>query len=579
MRQFQFGYKNKNALKKELGKIKQWCSRKVTSAVVFHIFAQLSDKKVIDEICSVIDTEMPDAMYVGCSTNGNISDGRISEYVVSITCTVWEFPSTVVETLQFKLTTETEKEVTRQIVEKVNSSPWVKSVEMLVTIRGMSMTDFCDDLNEIRDGVEIYGGGAFNQDINNESTFVFSKNGDFSHTSVAFVLVGGDDLYIETDYVTGWKPLGREFHVTKADKSTLYELDGKPAYDAYYRYLNIKNDENFFSNTLEFPFFYEHNGIIILRAPISANDDGSLTMTSDMDENVSARIAYGDPWTILESVHRGAQKMADFSPEVIRVFSCAARRTFWGVEEISKETMPFQSLAPTSGFYTSGEFLRTDGYVNQHNVTLVIAAMREGEPVENKISPVIASEHFSGKVSMINRLATFIEAATQELEEANRKLETIAITDGLTKLYNRVEIQRRITSALEKKHNFSLIMLDIDNFKQVNDVYGHQEGDNVIIGLSKLLKEYNIRGYKAGRWGGEEFMMLLSGENIEKAAEIAEELRVKFSKTEFRLAGCRTVSIGVTQMKENDDADTLFIRVDNALYEAKGSGKNKVVII
>ena len=117
----------------------------------------------------------------------------------------------------------------------------------------------------------------------------------------------------------------------------------------------------------------------ILRAPIDSDDDGALIMTADIAENVQARIAYGDPSTILESVYNAAVSFQDFIPDTFNVFSCAARRTFWGDDEVGNETEPFQSLAPTSGFYTSGEFLRNGDYVNQHNVTLVIEAQREGD--------------------------------------------------------------------------------------------------------------------------------------------------------------------------------------------------------
>ena len=127
-------------------------------------------------------------------------------------------------------------------------------------------------------------------------------------------------MHIYTTHIAGWKPLGREFLVTKAQNALLFELDGKPAYDVYYRYLKILNDEHFFFNTLEFPFFYKHNGIDILRAPVHCNEDGTLVMTSDIDENVKARLAYGDPWTILDCVRRDEKKLGRLIPISSRSF-------------------------------------------------------------------------------------------------------------------------------------------------------------------------------------------------------------------------------------------------------------------
>ena len=616
MKQFQFDYHTITSLKRDLDKINLWCRSKVISNVVFQIYSDSLDRGQIDLVCDVISQNFPAAICMGCSTNGNIVEGRLSNASISIICTIFEYPTTKVKLLQYTLNSETALDVVDEIKNQIKENPWVKAVEMQLTIRGMSLTPFCDAFKGIDPSIAIFGGGAFNPDLNRDDACVFSNVKGYSERGVVVLLIGGEDFNVYTTHVTGWKPLGREFLVTKAKNALLYELDGKPAYDAYHRYLNILKDENFFFNTLEFPFFYKHHGINILRAPISCNDDGSLVMTADIDENVKARLAYGDPWTILASVRKDGQKIGEFNPEIIKVFSCAARRTFWGKEEISNETLPLQSLAATSGFYTSSEFLRTGEFVNQHNVTLVIAAMREGKGGEHYDFDM-SQEVFSGKVSMINRLATFIDAATQELAAANEKLSFMALTDQLSSLFNRGEIQRRINHCIEKRIQGCLVMLDVDNFKQINDTYGHKEGDNVIKGISAVLRstvdQCGFSGINAhnlsssdvvkicdkmsademnsgisqailhvktpiGRWGGEEFMVLLQDTPIDAAVDFAEKVRVTFSEMAFEKAGFRSVSVGVTEIRDGESADAACVRVDQALYQAKESGKNRVVV-
>ena len=616
MKQFQFDYHSITTLKRDLDKINLWCKSKVFSHVVFQIYSDSLDRGQIDLVCDVVSQSFPDAICMGCSTNGNIIEGRLSNSPISIVCTIFEYPTTKVKLLQYTLNAETAFSVVDEIKKEIKANPWVKAAEMQLTIRGMSMTPFCDAFTGIDESISIFGGGAFNPDINRDDACVFSNVKGYSESGVVVLLIGGEDFNVYTTHITGWKPLGREFLVTKAKNALLYELDGKPAYDAYQRYLNILKDENFFYNTLEFPFFYKHHGINILRAPISCNDDGSLVMTADIDENVKARLAYGDPWTILASVRKDGQKIGEFNPEIIKVFSCAARRTFWGKEEISNETLPLQSLASTSGFYTSSEFLRTGEYVNQHNVTLVIAAMREGKGGDHYDFDM-SQEAFSGKVSMINRLATFIDAATQELAAANEKLSFMAVTDPLSSLFNRGEIQRRITCCTTDHVQACLVMLDVDNFKQINDTYGHKEGDNVIKGVAGILRAYvdkcglsgidvhslsfsdvtaaydkmNIKDMDngvsrkilnvktpIGRWGGEEFMVLLQDTPKEAAIDFAEKVRVAFNEMSFEKAGHRSVSVGVTEILDGESADAACCRVDQALYMAKESGKNCVVV-
>ncbi|MCR5201498.1 MAG: diguanylate cyclase [Lachnospiraceae bacterium] len=588
MRQFQYKVENLNTFTKDISKLSQWCEGIVSSNIVFQIFTETIDEEEINNIVDIITNKFPYAKYMGCSTNGNICQGNFAGSKTCVICTIYEYQSTKIDILECSLTQENIKDVTDSIIDAVNERPWVKAIELLLTIRGVSMSDFCDNLSELRDGVAVFGGGAFAPDINSLDACVFSSSGTYSNHGIVYALIGGDDFFVDTMHITGWKPLGRNLLVTKAKNSILYELDHKPSYDVYYKYLNIGNDENFFTNTLEFPFFYEHNGLNILRAPTSSNPDGSLNMTADMDENVYARMAYGDPWTILDNVKKKAQRINTFNPEVIRVFSCAARRTFWGDKEVGKETLPFQAIASTSGFYTSGEFLRTDKSVNQHNVTLVVAALKEGESYNyNEFDFEVEDDIFSGKVSMINRLATFIEAATEELEEANKKLELAAISDGLTKLLNRKEIQHRITHSIKKLNddydgNVSLIMMDIDDFKKVNDTYGHKEGDIVLIELSNMLRdvaEHEATCGMAGRWGGEEFMLLLNDCNKDEATRIAEVIRQRFKDMNFEKSGSHTISLGVTEAIAGEDPDTTCIRVDSALYDAKHAGKDKVIVV
>ncbi|MBO5162984.1 MAG: diguanylate cyclase [Ruminococcus sp.] len=173
-----------------------------------------------------------------------------------------------------------------------------------------------------------------------------------------------------------------------------------------------------------------------------------------------------------------------------------------------------------------------------------------------------------------------------EHELLKQQLKTAASIDGLTGLYNRKEIQSRIDNAVENCHKnggtLSLLMLDIDNFKQVNDSYGHKQGDIVIVSLANILKNnqpYFKGKFSAGRWGGEEFMLLLHDTEISAAAYIAELIRQCFANIIFPNMRSQTISLGVTQLKQGDTSDSLCIRVDDGLYQAKKTGKNRVHII
>lgn len=583
MKQIQVVYKGEEEFAEELRRIRQWGDSHLYSTTLFHIFTGSPDQSVAENISGKIREMMPDALYVGCSVFGSIHNGNFKNDPITVTCTFFEYATTKVQVLQYPLSAENQQEVADAVVAWVREEAWVQGIEMLATIRGMSMTALCDGLSEMRDDVEIFGGGALCDDINGYDSCVFSNEGGYMEHGVVFVCYGGEDLHLEVSYITGWKPLGSYLHVTAADGCILQELNHKPAYETYYKYLHIENDEDFFLNTLEFPFFYHYHGIDIMRAPVASNPDGSLVMTSDMNSGVEARIAYGDPWTILDATQDEASRLVPLVPECILIFSCAGRRTFWGDNEAGKETLAYQEVAPTSGFYTSGEFLRTGKYLNQHNVTQVIAAMREGNPrLAQKKTIGKPHKGFRGRVSIINRMATFIKATTQELEELNGQLSQMATTDGLTGLFNRREIQRRIAEAMANHETgrLYLIMLDLDHFKRINDVYGHQVGDEVLIGAASVLKQGNgvLEDMdSSGRWGGEEFMVLAHTDDDKAAREMAEKIRESISILKFNGPEKVTASIGVTPIQTGESPDTAVVRVDNLLYEAKEGGRDRVV--
>ena len=594
MKQFQIACRNDETLLKELGEIKQWCAANPSYAMLFRVYSTDMDLEHIKHVCDILDEQMPDALYLGCTSHANILDGALAKTNIILSCTVFEYETTQVKLLQFPFSEENAKEVVDELRAYCDANPWISSVEMHATMLGMSVREFCDEMSTLRNDIQVFGGGAYNPRMDEETTVVFSKGNGFSDHGIVFLVLGGSGFHTYSTLIAGWKPLTRKFRVTKADKAALYELDGEPAFDIYQRFLNITRSDNLISNTLEFPLFMDYKGVPVLRCPLGVNDDGALMMATEVLEGTDVHIAYGDPETILTSIRHDGQKIANFQPEVIQTFSCAARRAFWGDENVSDETVLLGSIAPTSGFYTSGEFLRMDGAMRNFNITLVLVAMREGEPKNSEIVNIydtkldnIESEE---RIPLIRRFVSFIEATTKELEESNRELEEankklahMSITDGLTALYNRTEIERRIKSSLQTNDfsALSLIMLDIDNFKKVNDIYGHGEGDRVIIALSDVLRQVlnDVNSAYVGRWGGEEFMVLLEDGDVKRASELAEKIRAAFASIAYETAGCQTVSIGVTQTKAGETYDTLCSRVDKALYTAKANGKNQVVIL
>ncbi len=163
------------------------------------------------------------------------------------------------------------------------------------------------------------------------------------------------------------------------------------------------------------------------------------------------------------------------------------------------------------------------------------------------------------------------------------KIEKLAITDKLTGIFNRRALDMFMNQImLEKKREkdpLTLILFDLDHFKQVNDDFGHLAGDETIKSIIKLVKASIRESDFICRWGGEEFLILLKNCNLENGIIMAENIRRKVERhtTRFNDHDIRvTVSLGVVELQHNENTDTLLQRVDNALYNAKTSGRNRV---
>jgi len=162
-----------------------------------------------------------------------------------------------------------------------------------------------------------------------------------------------------------------------------------------------------------------------------------------------------------------------------------------------------------------------------------------------------------------------------------KRIEELSVTDALTKLYNRMKLDEIIVISVEKykrdQTQFSIVLIDIDDFKSVNDIYGHDVGDYVLQKFASILTKQTRITDTVGRWGGEEFLIVCDTDT-KGATLIAEKLRKEIESTLLEKVQRKTISLGVAQFTDNDTINTLFKKADDALYKAKNSGKNRVVI-
>ncbi|OYT92156.1 MAG: GGDEF domain-containing protein [Burkholderiales bacterium PBB3] len=167
------------------------------------------------------------------------------------------------------------------------------------------------------------------------------------------------------------------------------------------------------------------------------------------------------------------------------------------------------------------------------------------------------------------------------LMEKNQELEHLSATDSLTGLSNRLRLDRALEHDLarcaRKPFPLSIIMLDVDRFKPINDTHGHQVGDSVLVAVARVLESNIRKSDLLGRWGGEEFLLVCSG-TLDDAIALAEKLRLALQRQSVPRVGTVTASFGVSAYRVGDTSQTLIGRADAALYVAKATGRNQVSV-
>jgi diguanylate cyclase len=216
----------------------------------------------------------------------------------------------------------------------------------------------------------------------------------------------------------------------------------------------------------------------------------------------------------------------------------------------------------------------------------------EGNPGIDSVQSIVSTlmEATEQAHASNQQLQSHLEDTQKETSQMREELEQLrqeAVTDGLTGLYNRKELNNRLDELLVKEYEpekpLSVLMLDIDHFKKINDNFGHQIGDEVIRRVAKTVQEHAQGDSFAARYGGEEFALVMPETDINRAVEIGTSINKEVSKlvlvrraTKERLPPV-SISVGAASFKDGEGQDDLLGRADEALYFAKNNGRNQVI--
>lgn len=533
------------------------------------IFTHWNDPALIQAMTDGLSKAFPRAAIAGLTTAGGIEDGQMNTGKTILS--FMAFDESPVEVLHYNMKD-------------------LRAVEILETQLTGNVEPFLDAISALPPSVAIFGGGADTDDLNQPS-YIFDKEAIMNEGFVIMLFRG--TVKVLTRSVLGWQPLGRQVTITAMDGNMVIKELDHIAVNFYEKYLKIDPSVDFDKKTLSFSLVVEKDGVELARLPMSCRKDGSLVFNIALHVGDKLRMAYGDPNEIINGSRRVLGRIRDFGPQGMLLFSCVVRR-YYLKDDVNQILSAYERITPAAGGYTRGEIDRIEGHVYTMNMNLVSAAFREetkdhkrtiaditGDPSHMENDPAL---NLDDSLSTVQRLASFITVTSKELSDAYQKLAFVAGHDSLTDLLNRGRIEWVLRHLIEDTnkthHTFSAIMIDIDSFKHINDTYGHSVGDDVLIRLADIMKSGVRPTDYAGRWGGDEFVILLPDTDIDQSEKVADRMRRNFAEADILPDGkAVTASFGVTTSYEGETLESFYRRMDSALYTAKGAGKNQVILL
>jgi diguanylate cyclase (GGDEF)-like protein len=526
------------------------------------IFSGIVSPDYFMNIAKILKQKLPQANIIGTTTNGEILDVEMLEDSVVIAFSVFERSKVVSKFYRF------DKKFDINVIK--NDLIFDDTKAMIIFSDGLKSDaeNFLKVVYKIKPDMVIAGGRA--ADKNFKQTYIFSEE-DFSDNGCVIATISGSDLVVNSDYISKWTAIGKEMEVTKTNNNVLYELDGIPIIDIYRKYLGKDVVKNMPISCMPFPLVLNKEGLLVARDPVAVTEDNALIFGGKFEEGDKVRFSFANIENLTDNLDAYFERYQSRPAEVVYIYSCAARKALLQ-NKLMDEINILNSLAPAVGFFTFGEFFHFGKIAELLNVTTTFMMLSESNKVvkkELKQGPINHSDPI--RKALIN----LVKVTTEELEE-------ISTHDALTSLYNRHEYRRileqKMKSAQRYGDKFGLIMMDIDFFKLVNDNYGHDVGDEVLKTFASILKEHVREDDFVSRWGGEEFVIIANHAGDKELEKLTKKLQKEIAKTSFSPAPQLTASFGLTVYLDGDTQDSIFKRVDNALYTAKKTGRNRYII-
>lgn len=544
--------------------------------ILISIYTHWNKPETIREMTRLFCDAFPEAEIAGMTTAGGIENGRM--HLRQTIVTIQFFEKSDVHAAIYDFSKESMSALGERALADCQKEKDLSAVLLFLTQQYYDFEPFLTALDKLSKDIPICGGYAHTY-LQEDGIYVFTKDAILSRGILLITYAGA--VQVLTESVMGWQPLGRTMTITAMDGPLVIKaLDHKPAIHFYQKYLH---STDFGKSQLLFPLVRNARQFRLAVLPLDAKSNGALQTNVFSHVGDQVQMAYGDPDQVILSSREVLCHIERFVPEGMLLLSCVTRRYFLK-EDVNQILSAYGDFCVAPGGYVNGELIRIAGKTQTTNMTLISVCFREGEAplvaaTRKPHAPVVLGE----ALSTIQRLATFVTETTKELAETQKQLSFAASHDSFTGLLNRGSIEKMLCrcheDARERQLAFSALMIDLDTFKHINDTFGHLKGDEVILEVARIMKRMIRPTDFAGRWGGDEFVIILPGTTLPGALIVANRLQKAFQTIQLPDHSFLTASIGCTTASSNESEQIFYKRMDDALYLAKEGGRNRIILL
>ncbi|RLA71802.1 MAG: hypothetical protein DRG78_24720, partial [Epsilonproteobacteria bacterium] len=392
-------------------KVKNELKKGIYKSILIQIFTAQTNQKKIQKILDYISKRFPTATVIGTTTAGEISHAKIYDNSTIISFSLFKntnLKASYINSINFHSG--------KKLSKKISNSLTKAAIILSEGLKGEDYEGFIKGFKE-KNPNTIIAGGLAGDNFKLKKTFVFLNGKILEKGSVA-VSFSGKKLFADNRYNLNWTPIGKEFTITSAKGNIVNKIDNISAVKIFKKYLGNEIFNNNAKELADFQLIYHEGSTIVSRTPMSVDGD-SIIFAAPLKEGQKVQFGFANASGIISGSNFLSKKISKNSSEAIYIYSCIARKTLIG-KTLEKEFRIFESIAPTAGFFTYGEFYSTNANNALLNCTTTILSLSEGK--KNKAIKQKAEINDKNLDNItFTALTHFIKQTSIELEE-NTKL-------------------------------------------------------------------------------------------------------------------------------------------------------------